>query len=185
MIYSKVSFLVLFYSHFTRLTFVLVHPSYVQTVHLGTYDNCYCGGLILSSSQAPTQLLTRPCPHSRMGDRRGKKKWEDFFNWWRKKKSKTTSRTSSFQPLNTLEAKKFLVLSLSLFLLLDIPQYDMQHPFSQFRPAVMTVSPPSCLLTSYLFAPGSRDRVEKREVFDALQALSSNSLNISVLWTLF
>lgn len=72
MIYSKVSFLVLFYSYFTRLTFVLVRPSFVQTVHLGTRDNCYCGGLILSSSQAPIQLLTHSCPHSRMGDRRGK-----------------------------------------------------------------------------------------------------------------
>lgn len=137
------------------------------------------------AAKLPHSCLLILAPTAGWGTEEEKKNWEDFFNWWRKKKSKTTSRTSSFQPLNTLEAKKFLVLSLSLFLLLGIPQYDMQHPFSQFRSAVMTVSPPSCLLTSYLFAPGSRDRVEKREVFDAMKALPSNSLNISVLWTLF
>lgn len=35
MICSKVHVLVLFYSHFTRLTFGLVHLSYVQLIYLG------------------------------------------------------------------------------------------------------------------------------------------------------
>lgn len=87
----------------------------------------------------------------------------------------------SLQALDTLEAKKLLFLSLSLFSLLSMTLYGVQHPFSQFRSAVMTVSPPNCLFTSYLFVPGSGDRVEKREILDAVQALFSNSLNISVL----
>lgn len=62
---------------------------------------------------------------------------------------------ASLQSIGTVEGNLPSLCPLPLFLLLSTVPYGVDHPFGQFRSAVLAMSPPSFLPTSSLLAEGT------------------------------